>query len=121
VTIDNHTYTLRCELWRDFFPPTPPGGRPLVAGAIITEVDSLDVPDSIDITRLWVINDQEVWEPFFLEEGPLEPPQYQITKIARSGPQWPCGIHVDVVVRLEGLRGESYLVRAPEQEIECSF
>jgi hypothetical protein len=120
VTIGGHTYSLRCESARDFFPPTPPEGRPLVAYVTVIEADSLDIPKSIDITKLWLVYDQSVWEPFILEASSHEPPPYHIVKIARNGPFWPCNIYVDAVVRLEGPRGESRLLRAPDQQVMCT-
>jgi len=119
IEIDGRQYTLETSLWRDFMPPTSPGGSDLAAVIDITAVDKLPFPAEIDSNKLWVINGEEVWETGFAEE--LRPPDqghlYQLRKVARGGPKWEVGSQVEVVVRVITRSGGIYLLRATNQKI----
>ena len=62
IEIDNRRYVLDVFLWRDFMPFCPPNGRPLIASISVTATDSLEVPKSIDVDRIWIVNGSDVWE-----------------------------------------------------------
>ncbi len=118
IIIDGREFILETYMWRDFQPVSPPDGKPLIAIAWITAVDSLAIPATLDATRLWVIKDHEVWETAFYDEDRSYVPDYKLEKIAREGPKWGPNITVDVVVRVVDKRnGRQYLLRASEQYI----
>ena len=85
----------------------------------MTAIDSLPFPSSIDATKLWVINEEEVLETKFTDEERPQYPQrkHQLEKVARNGPKWGPGIYVDVVVRIIDGRRNFYLLRASNQYI----
>jgi hypothetical protein len=58
IEIDGREYILETYLWRDFMPPAPPDGQPLIALIWVTATDSLAFPPTIDANMLWVINDE---------------------------------------------------------------
>lgn len=119
IEINGRKFTLETYLWRDFMPPTPPNGRPLIALIWVTAVDLSPFPSTLDANRLWVINDQEVWETEFSdEEIPKDPNRkHQLEKIARNGPKWGPDIYVDVVVRIIDYKNKTYLLKASSQYI----
>jgi len=75
-------------------------------------------PD-IDATRIWVINDSEVWESTFSdEERPESVPEFKLEKVARNGPKWGPHITVDVVVRvIDSITDDVFLLKAADQYI----
>jgi hypothetical protein len=119
IEIDGREYILETFLWRDFMPVSPPDGQPLIALIWITAIDSLAFPSTIDANRLWVINDELVWETeFSFEERPDDPNRiHQLEKIARDGPKWGPGIQVEVIVRVTDSQDSTYLLRAADQWI----
>ena len=85
----------------------------------VSKVYSLSFPTTIDATKLYVINGEEIWETKFTDE---ERPQnlnrkHKLEKVARDGPKWGSGIYVDVIVRIIDGRRNFYLLRASNQYI----
>jgi len=118
IVINEREYILETYMWRDFQPVSPPGGKPLIAIIRVTAVDSLSVPTEIDATRLWVIKEGKKWESAFTSEDRGYVPDHKLEKVARNGPKWGPGIHVDVVVRVIDRRdGGEYLLHASGQYI----
>jgi hypothetical protein len=119
IEIDGREYILETYLWRDFMPISPPDGKPLIALIWVTATDSLAFPSSIDANRLWVINDELVWETEFSDENlPKDPNRkHQLEKIARDGPKWGPNIQVEVVVQVVDGENNTYLLRASDQWI----
>ena len=116
VSIGGQEYALETFMWRDFQPITPPGGQPLIAIIWVTEADSLSIPQGLDATILFVINDDEVWEtPLSDADSPLTP-EYKLEKVARDGPKWGPDILVTVVVQIK-FDGSTYLLKASDQYI----
>jgi hypothetical protein len=104
-------------------PPSPPDGRPLIALIWLTAIDSLAFPFSIDANRLWIVNDDLVWETeFSYEERPKNPNRiHQLEKVARDGPKWGPNIQVEVIVRIIDVENNTYLLRAHDQWIDATF
>jgi hypothetical protein len=123
IEIDDRKYILETYLWRDFMPPTPPDGQPLIALIWVTATDSLAFPPTIDADRLWIVNDELVWETeFSCEERPDDPNRiHQLEKIARDGPKWGPSIQVEVIVRVADSQDSTYLLRAADQWIHATF
>lgn len=120
VNAGNVTLSLSTSLWRDFMPPTPQDGRPLVAVVRVQTADRSPVPTSIRATQLWVVFGDSVWSATPREERPRgdTEPDYEI--VAREGPKWGPDVRVDVIVRLtDGAR--VWHVRASEQRIDATF
>jgi len=122
LDIDDYSFTLETYLWRDFMPTIPdydPDGSPLGAVATVSEIDSLDIPDSFNITMMWVINGNKAWEISSPERRyyyGIQP--FQIKVSASDGPKWGPRIYVTVVVQLvNGDDDKIYLLRATNQYI----
>lgn len=123
IEIDGREYILETYLWRDFMPPTPPDGQPLIALIWVTAIDSLPFPSSIDANRLYIVNDELLWETLFSGEARPQNPnrEHQLEKIAREGPKWGPNIQVEVIVRVVDEENNTYLLRASDQWIGATF
>ncbi len=119
IEIDGREYILETYLWRDFMPVSPPDGQPLIALIWVTAIDSLPFPSSIDANRLYIVNDELLWETEFSdEERPQNPNrEHQLEKVARFGPKWGPQIQVEVIVRVVDEEDSTYLLRASDQWI----
>lgn len=115
VEIDGRKYVLETSMWRDFMPFSPPDGKPLIAIIWVTATDSLTFPSSVDVCRLWVIKDKEVWEARFSGEQRGSYDDFKLEKVARDGPKWGPKIEVDVVVKLVDRGKKTYLLKASNQ------
>ncbi len=119
VVIEGRDFTLETFLNRDFFPICPPDGRPLIAVAYVVASGEEKFPTWLDADRLWVVNDEEVWEAVPVDEkSPC--PANQFKRFARGGPKWKPYIYVDVIIRLVDPKGNTYLLRAADQQIGLS-
>jgi hypothetical protein len=118
ITLDGRRLTLETYLWRDLMP----GGlekRPLLALVRVTAVDRLPFPSTVDADRLWIVYQGAIWEKE-LSETIIESP-YQLSKMAREGPEWGPSVYVDVIVRIVHISGSRYLLRASHQLIGAAY
>lgn len=120
VTAEGRDLTLAAELWRDFMPISPPGGRPLAAALRISTADGSPVPAGIKVETSWVIHEGEVWSAT-VEQRPRgeTEPFYEV--VARNGPKWGPGVEAVAVVRLADSSGRSFLLRAPPKTILATY
>lgn len=116
VQLAGRTYTLEADLWRDFMPPTPPDGRPLIAVLRVKPADGAAVPDALEIERAWVLHEDRTWTAT-PEPQSAAPDAKQLEATMREGPKWGPDARVDVVVRLK-LDDMIVLVRAADQQIQ---
>jgi hypothetical protein len=118
ITLDGRRLTLETYLWRDFMPG---GGqvRPLLALIRVAAADRLPFPSTVDADRLWIVYQGAIWEKE-LSETHYESP-YQLSKMAREGPEWGPSVYVDVIVRIVHASGKRYLLRASHQLIGAAY
>jgi hypothetical protein len=118
ITLDGRGLTLETYLWRDLMPG---GGqvRPLLALIRVTAVDKQPFPSTVDADRLWIVCQGAIWEKE-LSETQYESP-YQLSKMAREGPEWGPSVYVDVIVRIVHINGNRYLLRASHQFIGAAY
>jgi hypothetical protein len=120
VVVHGVRLTLRTSLWRDFMPISPPDGKPLIVLARVEGADGSPVPAVIEATTISVVFSDSLWTAAAKEEQSraAAAPAYEV--IARDGPKWGPGVHVDVVVRLtDGMR--AWLLRAANQPIRGTY
>lgn len=114
VDVEAETLTLSTYLWRSFMPTIPPTNSGLIALVCVRSMDSTQLPISINLNAVWIVNGQQVWRSFLADED--QSSVYRQCKIARNGPGWDGP--VEVIVRLFDDRGESHMLRASQQIID---
>ncbi len=119
VTFANRRYQLESYVWRDFMPSTSPDASGLMASVRLTSKDQGATPPALTVRRLWVIQDEAVWETPVQQLPRL--PQDAIEATARGGPTWEPGSAVEVVVQLDLGQGKTAWLRSPNQTIERTF
>jgi len=96
LVVDGMPLTVSIYLYRDFFPISPPNGRPMTAFVTLDGSPPGSWPASVSDVYIWVIRDSsEVWRttmPFVFLYGSAH--AFQGT----DGPLWDPGILVDVVI-----------------------
>ena len=107
IMLAGRPFELSVFLYRDFMPASPPEGRPLAA--VVRLSDQLA---AVRVERIWVLFGDQVWS--------ADAEQVPGTQdwVARGGPKWGPGVHVDVVARLREAAGEEVLVRAANRIIQ---
>lgn len=118
LSFQSNKYILEAE-YRDFFPGGPIQRKhPLVASIYLVNIDSLPVSDDLEIKRLYVINDQQIWIASLNEGVQPNVPDFKLEKLNNSGPEWNTGILVDVIIEIvsKSTRDKFYLI-AKDQNI----
>ena len=105
------------ELWRDFMPISPPGGKPLAGVVWVWAADRASAGPVPAADRCWVVHGESAWVTVPIPEPPpAESDSFLARYAIREGPLWGPGARVDVVLRLQGERGP-ILIRTAGQEI----
>ncbi|MFC1576203.1 hypothetical protein ACFL3J_00880 [Candidatus Omnitrophota bacterium] len=120
IEIGGKKYYLEAYLWRDFMPISPPDGKPLMGVVKLLMDDLSGLPDGIDVTRVWIIDKDKVWQPDLSDKENVKKMRansyLQIN--FRNGPKWGPNIYVDVVLNVVDSSKGSYLLRGAYQYIE---
>src|SRR5438034_1946643 len=141
LSIGGHTYRLTADLWRDFMPVTPPGGRPLMASLMLASEDGSTFPASITADHVWVFNSSwvvtsspsnptpasspapsAVWDTGVIEarrSSPAGTAANAMEVVAFDGPKWDPGTRVSVILRLQ-VGGGQYLIDLHDVEIKSA-
>jgi hypothetical protein len=119
IRLDGTQIVLKAYLWRDFMPISPPNGRPLQAVVTLLPVNSDYLPADIDVQKIWIIYQEELWSSPLSAVRPVAADQAltSLEKTADNGPKWEPGIEVTVVVQVIDKKGNIYLLKAEQQTI----
>lgn len=97
LLVDGMKLSATVALYRDFFPESPPEGRPMVAFTTLNGSPPGSWPASVSDVYIWVIRDSsEVWRSTMSPYLILADGRHIYT--ARDGPLWDPAILVNVVV-----------------------
>ena len=110
ATIDGARIELKVDVWRDFQPISPPGGKGLRVSARLPATTATFI-----LERIWVLFGDQMWD-----STPTAIPG-STTWTTGEGPQWGPGVSVDVVAQIRGPGGTMRLVRAADQLILGTF
>ena len=97
--IDGHRFILDAFLWRDYMPICPPDGKNLISINWLINIDSVSIPDNLDITNQYVINNDSIWLANY-ETDTIDTSPFKIKKSSSNGPKWGPNISVDVIVKV---------------------
>jgi hypothetical protein len=101
LLFQSNKYILETYLYRDFFPGGPiPRKCPLIALIFLVNIDSIPVSEDIEISRLYVINDQQIWISTPGDGGQPNIPVFKLQKLNNNGPKWDTNIYVNVIVEI---------------------
>jgi hypothetical protein len=100
LLIDSKKYVLAAELWRDFQPISPSGGKALISINWLICTDSVKIPNNIDLIKQYVIYEDFIWSPNYENKVIFDEPEFKIKKISRNGPKWEPKIYVDVISKI---------------------
>ncbi|PWH85482.1 hypothetical protein [Brumimicrobium oceani] len=116
IQIDTQNYELSTFIWRDFFPPSEPNGSQLAALTQLIETDSLDIPKSFSLERVYIIKDNEIYTSKY--ETTEKSPSYILAGMVTNGPKWETNTKVDVVCVFKNEENNiSYKIQAKSQLI----
>lgn len=112
LTISSGTYVLDAYLWRDFMPVSPLDGRPMTSINWLINLDSVKIPDGINLIRQYVIYEDSIWISDYTNESGSQQPEYKIQKVSREGPKWGPEICVDVISQIRDAHAnKDYYIR----------
>ncbi len=121
LTIDSKRYILEADLWRDFMPPTPEDGRPMVSINWLVNLDSIQVPSNLDMTKQYVILNDSIWISDYSDET-RRTYDYKLENISRNGPKWGPNVEVDVISKITDSTTDTvYFIKAENIIIGATF
>lgn len=99
LLVDGMPLSAQIQLYRDFFPISPPEGRPMTAWVALNGSPSGSFPASVSDVYIWVIRDSsDVWRATTRFDGTDPTRDGAHIYRAGNGPFWDPGILVDVVL-----------------------
>ncbi|MEA2076470.1 MAG: hypothetical protein U9O95_00440 [Candidatus Marinimicrobia bacterium] len=99
LCIDSLQFILEAYLWRDFMPISPIDGKPLISINWLVNLDSVQVPLNLDMTKQYVILNDSIWISDYSDESRMTY-DYKLENISRNGPKWGPHIEVDVISKI---------------------
>jgi hypothetical protein len=119
IEIESSKYILETELYRDFMPGALfPSKRPLSALVILLNLDSITIPSTLNITKLYIIKDQLIWTSIPKDSNRNQIPDFRLYKVSTDGPEWETEKPVDVVIEItNNLNNDKFLLIAKQQYI----
>ena len=119
LLIDTQKLVLGTELYRNFFPGgNIPEKRRLIAHVEVKDIDSLSIVNTIDITTIYVINNEQIWISTPEDCDNCYYPEYILHRNSIDGPEWETNIYVDVIVEITDFNASSnYYLIARDQLI----
>jgi hypothetical protein len=114
TSTDDPALRLTAELWRDFMPISPPGGKPLMAALTLESVEGV-FPEGLKVSAVTLLNGQQRWSA---EKWDVEQTGSNSMRIVvREGPKWDVGTEVEVILELMDAQGATHMVRSLPQTI----
>jgi hypothetical protein len=113
ITIDDLTLTLEAFLWRDFMPPSEPGGSDLRSVATLRDEEGGEITISPELLFQYIIYGDEVWKASFVSVNAYTD---RIEGFSNGGPKWGPDEKADVVVELK-YNGTTYRILTRDQLI----
>ena len=99
LSIDSGQFILEAELWRDFMPICPVDGRLMISINWLVNLDSVQVPSNLDMTKQYVILNDSIWISDYTDETRMTY-DYKLERISRDGPKWGPNVEVDVISKI---------------------
>ena len=120
VSVGTRSLVLEPFVYRDFMPGGPVGGTPMIAGLRIRATDGAPLPRTLRADSVWVVAGPHVWATLAGEHRFSDTAPFTYESVARDGPKWAPGTHVDVIVRVRDGDGTARLLRAADQVVHAT-
>lgn len=121
LIIGENRFVLDAFLWRDFQPMSPQNGKPLISINRLVDVDSLDIPDNIDLKKQYVIHNNLIWIAEYTDEEHYTPSN-MLKRVSRNGPKWGPDEFVDIVTIVnDSHRNLNYYLRVEDVYINKTY
>ena len=117
ITVGNNSLSLGMYLNRDFMPICEEDGRPLFCIAELKNSLNLDLNETIQLKKIYVIDGEKVWSKAITETNMSFT---AVTGMAADGPKWGPDIDVDVVCEFV-YNGTLRRIIAKNQHIEMTI
>jgi hypothetical protein len=119
IKLEGKSYSLEVYIWRDFMPTTDTFVNTGIMGSIkIKTSDSSQIPTSLKVTKLWILNKDSVWETKPVRINLLAPGIMEV--FVSRGPSWEKGTRTDVVTEIK-LNNNIKLLGIKNQEIHAVY
>ncbi len=131
LTIGDHSFTLRAEVWRDFSliiifsyedAEKYRNKSAMTSFNWLIETHQAKIPEYIDFKKQYVIHDDSIWIADYENVGPPPLFEYVLKCASFSGPKWDIGICVDVIAQVLNTQTQtSYYVLCKNIPIKASL
>jgi hypothetical protein len=117
LVINTDKYFLETYLYRNFMPGAFKE-RGLGAVVFLVHSDSTSIPSELNISKLYIIQNQSIWISAPKNSTDSFVPDYKQSKVSTEGPEWDTEINADVIVEiLNTVTKEKYFLVAKNQDI----
>ena len=118
VSVNGTVLTIDAHLNRDFMPPLPVGGKPLVMVIDVSSAQSTKLPPDLSVASATVSNHDSKWVSTPSVITGTDPTH--LTVVASNGPTWDPGatVEVDIVLLVQGRKVP---VMLPNQRVTSTY
>ena len=114
IRIDNQNLILEANIFRNLSPggPINDKDRRLLAFIYIVNTDSILITENLNLIKLYLINQDQVWISELQTRPDIYVPEYKTARVSERGPEWETGIYVDAILSITDLTNneEKYLI-----------
>jgi len=119
INIDMIDFFLEVSIYPDSMPGGSTEGNPLISTNCLTSIESLVVPQTIDLVKQYVIKNDSIWISLYEDEKEkIDSNRVKVCRTSINGPSWNPGILVDVVAEgYDSKNDDTFFIRALDQII----
>jgi len=118
IVITGNELMLDTYLWRDFMPGVEENESRLIGVIKFKGQSGFILSNAISISKVYVINNNEMWVCDTFETRVIEPDLFEI--VVKDGPKWEPGINVDAICEFKN-EEQSFRLMAKSQKIDVIY
>jgi hypothetical protein len=122
IKIGVNKLILRTYLQRDFMPGIPSRNKhPLTASVLMTDIDSVQISNDLDISKVYVIKGNLIWISTPKNLTQSDTSDFILKRVSANGPEWETN-YVDVIIEIISISSNNkYLLIAKHQYINKTY
>lgn len=122
INVDMIDFLLEVSIYPDSIPVGSPGGNRLISMNCLTSIESLVVPQTINLVKQYVIKNDSIWISLYEEENEeIDSNRVKVCRTSINGPLWNPGILVNVVAEgYDSKNDDTFFIRALDQIINSN-